>query len=66
MIDFELDWVEEADRAARLANETNHCKKRKINGYNSREDKKDTMAIEDESIRRWNRGREAFREEYTE
>lgn len=43
---FDLDPIEEADRAARIANEKNHLKKRKINGYNQKEE-----ALEDAIIR---------------
>lgn len=43
---FEIDPIEEADRAARLLNETNHCKKREINGYNRFEVELDQEAID--------------------
>lgn len=44
-INFEPDPIEEADRAARLAYERNHLKKRKINGYDALEELKDNSAI---------------------
>jgi hypothetical protein len=42
---FEIDPIEEADRLARLNNETNHFKKRAINDYGLEENEKDNEAL---------------------
>ena len=63
MIDFEPDSIEEADREARLSNESNHFKKRKINGYDGGERAKDDAAIKDYLYRRYDYGEDTHTDE---